>query len=498
MTDSRQSVDYFHQRLTEQDFQTALANQISHNFQGHDQHLPQIKKLSIRVSSETRERSRFVKWGSETSENRVAEKSDPGLESAEVTRKQKCLEEVQKKFQWFQWNQFYLTNDKPAAHGTLKRKHGSDAETSPKLMKPEVEGKPEPEVSEKPQEAERVVVKLKIGGEKVQEILRQRKNTESAAKKADAPKPPSVQTTANEDRTVGTDLNPRHHEEDTKADCETKSFVWKKRLLIGYQQETRTEEVMTEQANAATVSHPAGSADEEVQIISEQKVFKAITPDSYRPAETSFVELPRAMPSICKETIISIADMSGRDPPRVLATNPELQIIPLRSEPPPPPPLNLVRQKTSFCITKVSSANTSGSVMEMRNFRKVQQGHPCHGQVGVVGSANGGFYPPDMSARRLPPPYPGLQHALPPYPMPSLERIPVPYPQPPRPQPHRHPPHTASAGQQLVPLQPVSWILQGSQPVYPVLPAGDKRDGTFYSSAKNFILSDDSFSLAAH
>jgi hypothetical protein len=31
-----------------------------------------------------------------------------------------------------------------------------------------------------------------------------------------------------------------------------------------------------------------------------------------------------------------------------------------------------------------------------------------------------------------------------------------------------------------------------------VLPAGDKRDGTFYSSAKNFILSDDSFSLAAH
>jgi hypothetical protein len=52
-----------------------------------------------------------------------------------LTKKQKCLKEIQKKFDWFQWNHYYLTSEQQAANGSQKRRRQSGRGRSAKMRR---------------------------------------------------------------------------------------------------------------------------------------------------------------------------------------------------------------------------------------------------------------------------------------------------------------------------------------------------------------------------
>jgi hypothetical protein len=251
-------------------------------------------------------------------------------------------------------------------------------------------------------------------------------------------------------------------------------------------------------------------ADDDVQVILDNRLMSIAKP----PPPKENVQWPIVKPEIAVLPVVRSCPAELLRPeyqtpiPAALLfhSKPELQVSPMQTG---RQQRNYCQRKTSYSMTKVAMSSKTcneihqqfhnfhsngNQVIQLRNYRKIAIG-PQMNPVNVVPTV---FYPPDMSAHRFQHRPPALP-MLPPIPM--LEPIPVRRQLPP-------PTFTTTTMTQMNQYPPVPWM---SKPVPQPIPGeaanqifsqgSDKRDGSYYRSAKQFILTDDAkntFSLFAH
>ena len=535
------------------------------------------QRVHCKVTSSSRRSPEQHPVSNKTASKQAAKSGEVSL-AKDISKKQKCLEEIQKKFGWFQWNQFYVANDNNAINLSRKRKRSQEkaANNEKRFRELSISGpvgrsrNPDSSSSDESSEAGKSLESLRpASGQNIcpgSEDGRNHSTEIGQTVQSDSGWSEGEEGSVTENPKLSEPVLPavEKPKEDDHGGVQ-KSFVWKKRLLIGYQQETKTfeaEMMKTLGSGSGNQDHPDVDDGKEVEIICEQKGHKG------RNMQLE-LRIPETVPPICKDTFVSLADLPNQLTEQSLISRPELKLIPLPPDEPaknvkspeleliplPPdrpvnnasrPELKLIplpsdrpanhvcKHKAAFSITQMAAnqsnrlISTCGKVFEVTNIQKFAM-NPSQNFY----EAHARFFPPALLPQRFPPVF-NNRTTMPPFPMPMamplprLERLPKLHrqqyflhqqqQQPPHLHqhqvPHHHHHHVRQQQQhqqqepqhQLQPFQVQAWMPpqggQQAQVAAPMtMPMPEKRDGSYYRSAKQFILPDDtnnSFRLTAH